>query len=96
MIVVIATTGADVPDSAETRRGSVVAVHRRGHDIHVVAQRQIPIVLTVQTAIEIPQLRISAPARFHRWNSVTLVTSCCLVSQSFQVVVKLRRISRTQ
>ena len=53
VIVVVATTGADVPDSAETRRGSVVAVHRRGHDIHVVAQRQIPIVLTVQTAIEI-------------------------------------------
>ena len=65
MIVVVATTGADVPDSAETRRGSVVAVHRRGHDIHVVAQRQIPIVLTMQTAIEIPQLRISAPARCH-------------------------------
>ena len=29
--IVVATTGADVPDSAETRRGSVVAVHRRGH-----------------------------------------------------------------
>ena len=34
-------------------------------DIPVVAQRQIPIVLTNQTAIEIPQLRISAPVRCH-------------------------------